>query len=126
MLDTDPETRVRAAAEGYCVALHEADAAFFERLCDARFFMTTMSDGAQVFLDKATFVGRVAARQPFEGAPSFEILSVDVESDMASVKLWVDMAPRRFCDYLGFSLVDGEWRLVTKLFRTERGPAFVL
>ena len=42
---------------------------------------------------------------------------------MAHVKLWVDMAPRRYCDYLGFLKIDGEWKLATKLWRTADGPA---
>ena len=124
MLDQPGTAVVRAAAEGYCVALHEADADFLEALCHDRFFMTSVQpDGRQHVFDKAAFVARARARKPFEGAPSYEILSIDVEPEMAHVKLWVDMAPRRFCDYLGFMLVDGEWKLATKLFRTAQGPA---
>ena len=124
MLDQTTEAAVRTAAEGYCLALHNADADHLEALCDDRFFMTTMQpDGKQHYFDKTSFVARARARDPFEGDPSYEILSVDVEPEMAMVKLWVDMAPRRYCDYLGFVLVDGQWRLIQKLFRTASGPA---
>ncbi len=124
MLDTSAEAAVRAAAEGYCVALHNSDADFLDRLCHDRFFMTSMQpDGREWFFDKTQFVERCRVRDPFDGAPSFEILSVDMEPEIAQVKLWVDMAPRRYCDYLGFMAVDGEWKLVTKLFRTADGPA---
>ena len=124
MLDKTAEAAVRAAAEGYCVALHRADAGFLENLCHDRFFMTTIQpNGQQFFFDKASFVARCRARDPFAGEPSFEILSVDLEPEMAQVKLWVDMPPRRFCDYLGFMRVGSDWKLVTKLFRTADGPA---
>ena len=124
MLDQTAEAAVRAVAERYCIALHNADADFLDALCDERFHMTTMQpDGQQHVFDKAAFVARCRARDSFDGEPSFEILSVNVEPDMAMVKLWVDMAPRRYCDYLGFVLVDGEWRLIQKLFRTASGPA---
>lgn len=124
MLDQPNEAAVRAAAEGYCIALHHADADFLERLCHERFFMTSMQPtGKELYFDKTSFVARARGRDPFEGEPSFEILDVDVEPEMAHVKLWVDMAPRRYCDYLGFVPVKGEWRLITKLFRTAKGPA---
>ena len=124
MFDTAAESAVRAAAVAYCEGLHNSTAETFEALCHDRFFMTSVQpDGSTLFIDKPTFVERVRARQPFAGTPSFEILAIDVEPEIAHVKLWVDMPPRRFCDYLGFFRIDGEWKLVTKLFRTASGPA---
>ena len=124
MLDTQAEAAIRAAAEGYCVALHNADADFLDTLCHDRYFMTSKQpDGAELFFDKTAFVERCRARDPFAGEPSFEILSIDIEPEMAHVKLWVDMAPRRYCDYLGFIKVGDDWKLITKLFRTAKGPA---
>lgn len=124
MLDTSPEAAIRAAAEGYCIALHNSDADFLANLCHDRYFMTSMQpNGQEWFFDKTQFVERCRARPPFAGEPSFEILSVDIEPEMAHVKLWVDMAPRRYCDYLGFMKVGADWKLVTKLFRTADGPA---
>ncbi|MEM7189835.1 MAG: nuclear transport factor 2 family protein [Pseudomonadota bacterium] len=124
MLDATQEAAVRAAAEGYCVALHTSDHEFLADLCHDNFAMATVQpDGGQHFFDKESFVARAAAREPFAGEPSFEILSIDVEPEMAMVKLWVDMPPRRYCDYLGFMLVDGQWKLINKLFRTADGPS---
>ena len=120
----NPEAEVIAIAEAYCVALHTSDWEAFEAMCHERYFMTSAKPGAvpegdPVFFDKTTFVERVKNRPAFAGEPVFEIFSVDVEGDeMASVKLSVDMKPRRFHDYLGFYRVNGEWKLVTKLFRT--------
>jgi len=124
MLDHATETAIRAAAEVYCVALHNADADALDALCHENFAMATMQpSGEQMFFDKAAFVARARARDPYDGTPSFEILSVDVEPEMAQVKLWVDMPPRRFCDYLGFMKVGDEWKLIQKLFRTAAGPS---
>lgn len=121
---SDAKAAVLAAAEAYCLALHRGEADVLEALCHERYFMTSVQpDGQQVYFDKTQFVARARARAPFEGEPSFEILSVDVEPEMAQVKLWVDMPPRRFCDHLGFVPIDGEWKLITKLFRTASGPA---
>ena len=118
------EQAIRNAAEIYCVALHNSDADALAALCHDAFFMTTMLDKGEPFLlNKQTFTDRARARTPFDGAPSWGIESIDVEPDMAHVKLWVDMPPRRFCDYLGFVPVNGEWKLITKLYRVAQGPA---
>ncbi|WP_137699941.1 nuclear transport factor 2 family protein [Marimonas lutisalis] len=120
-----PIQEVTAQARAYCEALHWSDAAAFERMCHEDFLMTYVaSDGQSRKIDKAAFVGRVAGRDPFAGDPSYHIETVDVAGpDIAHVKLWVDMPPRRYKDYLGFFHVGGEWKLITKLFRVESGPA---
>lgn len=124
MLDQTAEATIRAAAEGYCIALHNADADFLDDLCHENFAMATVQpDGTQHFFTKESFVARARARDPFSGEPSFKILSVDIDPEMAMVKLWVDMAPRRFCDHLGFFKVGDDWKLISKLFRTADGPS---
>ncbi|MEM6904300.1 MAG: nuclear transport factor 2 family protein [Pseudomonadota bacterium] len=124
MLDHQAEQEVRAAAVAYCEGLHHSDASIFETLCHERYFMVgAQGAGETLFFDKTRFIDRIRARDPFPGAPSYQIVSVDVEENTASVKLWVDMPPRRFVDYLGFARLDGDWRLMTKLFRVGQGPA---
>jgi hypothetical protein len=116
---------VRAQAVAYCEALQRARADVLEAMCDAGFAMRAPGPAGDAPLrwDRATFVARVAAREPFPGEPSFEILSVDVAGDIAQVRLWVDVPPRRYEDFLGFVRSGSDWRLATKLFRTARGPA---
>ncbi|MBY8975322.1 nuclear transport factor 2 family protein [Rhodobacteraceae bacterium NNCM2] len=123
---TDPvHDTVKSLAVAYCEAIHHSKPEVFEQMCHERFLMTALDGtGAPVFWDKAAYLERVVGREPFPGAPSYEILSVDVAGDeTAHVKLWVDVPPRRFEDYLGFFRVGGEWKLITKLFRTAGGPA---
>ena len=122
---TVPVQEVALKARAYCEALHWSDAKAFEDMCHDDFLMTFVApDGTARKIDKAAFVDRVRARDPFPGEPSYHIETVDVAGhDIAHVKLWVDMPPRRFKDYLGFFRVDGDWKLITKLFRTESGPA---
>ena len=120
-----PVQEIVAEARAYCEALHRSDAKVFERMCHDDFLMTYVgSDGQARKIDKSAFVGRVAGRDAFAGDPSYHIETVDVAGpDIAHVKLWVDMPPRRYKDYLGFFHVGGEWKLITKLFRVESGPA---
>lgn len=121
---TDALEQVTAAAEAYCVALNKADGDALDALCHERFLMTWVKeDGTPRFLNKEKFVGGIRTLDADTDAPSFEVLSIDVEGpDMAHVKLWVDMPPRRYLDYLGFFRIEGEWRLITKLFRVAEGP----
>ena len=123
-VQSDAET-IRALAETYCVSLHHARAAVFAEMCHDNFLMTAVTgSGGAIFWDKAAFLARVGGRAPFPGAPSFAILGVDVAGgEIARVHLWVDIPPRRFEDHLGFFRVDGEWKLVTKVFRTLDGPS---
>lgn len=116
---------VHAAAVAYCVGIHTADVATFEALCHDNFAMSAVAGSGQaVFWDKAAYLARVAGRDAFPGAPVYEILNIDIAgSDMAHVKLRVGVPPRLFEDYLGFFRVGGEWKLITKLFRTVDGPA---
>lgn len=124
MKDLDAPSDLRAAAESYCRALHDADAGALEELCHPRFLMSwTGPDGAVHTLDRAQFAARVGSRQPFDGAPEFEILETTTDGDMAHVRLTVSVPPRRFRDHLGFLRGGGRWRLVNKLFVVADGPA---
>ncbi|WP_306005972.1 nuclear transport factor 2 family protein [Aquicoccus porphyridii] len=120
-----PVQEVADRARAYCEALHWSDETVFEDMCHENFLMTYVGqDGQGRFIDKSAFVDRVAARDAFAGEPSYHIETVDVAGHgIAHVKLWVDMPPRRFEDYLGFFHVGGEWKLITKLFRVASGPA---
>jgi Putative lumazine-binding len=115
---------VNAAAYAYCAALNAADGDALDALCHERFLMTWVKDdGTPRFLNKEKFVGGIRSLEADKDALSCEVISVDVEgTDIAHVKLWVDMPPRRYMDYLGFFRVEGEWRLITKLFRVAKGP----
>lgn len=119
------QSAVHALAVAYCEGIHHSRPEVFEEMCHDRFLMMAVTRAANaVFWDKAAYLERVAGRDPFPGEPSYEILNVDVAGDeIARVHLWVDVPPRRFEDHLGFIRVGGEWKLITKVFRTMDGPA---
>jgi len=122
---TPEHEAVHAQAVAYCEGIHNARPEVFESMCHERFLMTALAgSGAPIFWDKAAYLARVAGRDPFPGDASYEIQTVDVTGgEIAHVALWIDVPPRRFQDYLGFIRIGGEWKLITKLFRTARGPA---
>lgn len=119
------EDAVRAQAIAYCEGIHHSRPEIFREMCHEHFAMTAVTGaGGTQHWDKAAYLERVRGRAPFPGVPSYKILSVDVAGDeTARVHLWVDVPPRRFEDHLGFVRVGGQWKLITKVFRTLDGPA---
>lgn len=122
MMDTivPAESAVRALADEYCRGVYYALPEVFEAICHDRFFMTEVTtEGGANHWDLPAYLERVRGRSAFEGEVSAEILSIDVAGDeIARVHLWVDVPPRRYEDHLGFVRVDGQWKLLTKVFRT--------
>ena len=127
MLDkvaADVATDVRAAAEAYCRALHEADTATLARIFHESAHLYLSQEGVLTDWPRQHFLDRVGARQPGQGAPDYEIESVDVAGpEMAVVRLSVGVPPRRYRDYLNFLRIGGEWRVISKVFRVADGPA---
>lgn len=113
---------LQEAVAAYCAALHFARGAVLEDLCHPNFLMQWAGTGIQS-IDKAAFVARVGGRAAQPGDVAYEILAVDVDHDMAQVKLNVTVGPRVYTDQLGFLRSGAKWSLVTKLFRVASGPA---
>lgn len=124
MLDqTSAEEAVRAAAEAYCVALHNADIAALTEIFAETSHLYAAQDGALIEWPRQVFLDRNEARGPCAGAPDFEIHDVQVAGpEMAQARLSVSVPPRRFTDYLNFLLIDGRWRVIAKIFRVADGP----
>ena len=111
---------VCAQAVAYSEAVYYARADVFADMCHDQFSMTLVNDdGTTQHWDKTAYLERVSGRTAFSGDASYEILGVDVSGGcMARVHLWVDVPPARYEDHLGFVLMDGSWKLLTKVFRT--------
>lgn len=106
---------VHATAVTYCEAVFKAREDVFKTLCHDAFHMVCADD--QQVWDKAAYLNRVRARDAAEGDPVYKILDVEVDGDMARIKLHVGIPGVVFEDYLGFVRVENEWKLINKLFR---------
>ena len=111
------------AVDAYCSALHFARGDVLQALCHETFLMQWSDASGLRSIDKAAFVARVGGRAAQAGDVTYEILFVDVDHDMAQVKLNVTVGERVFTDQLGFLRSGAAWSLVTKLFRVASGPA---
>jgi len=114
---------VRAQALAYCHGVYKAKPEVFETLCHDAFHMVC-ADGPELQAwDKAAYLARVTARDAAEGDTIYNIETIEVDGDMARVKLRVGVPGVLYEDYLGFARVDGEWKLINKLFRTVGSSA---
>lgn len=68
----------------------------------------------------ASFTGSPA---PDEAERRRWIESVDVEGSTASAKIVLDYPAARFVDYMSLLRVDGEWKIVNKIFHRDPGPS---
>jgi hypothetical protein len=120
---TPAEAAVRSQAKAYGEAVYHARAESFEEMCHERFHMTLIGPDGATFWDKAAYLERVRGRSAFPRDPSYEILDDrrGGRRDRARASLG-GRAPVRYEDHLGFVKVDGQWKLLTKVFRTM-GPA---
>lgn len=64
----------------------------------------------------AGFTGKPAAD---EAARKRSIESIDVAGNAASAKIILDYPATRFVDYMSLLKIDGEWKIVTKIFYAE-------
>jgi hypothetical protein len=120
---TPHEEALEAVVAAYGEAVYFARAEVFEDMCHERFQMTLIDGDGATFWDKAAYLDRVRGRTAFPGEASYGVFSIDVAGDeIARAHLWVDVPPLRYEDHLGFVKVDGQWKLLTKVFRTM-GPA---
>ncbi|MGF1500520.1 MAG: nuclear transport factor 2 family protein [Paracoccaceae bacterium] len=114
---------VRARAVAYAEALWRGDAVALEGIFHPAAHLYASQDGALIDWPRAQFLDRVAARSPGEGPAEYTIREVSVVGpEMAHVALDVAVPERRFTDYLNFLMLDGEWRVIAKIFRVAEGP----
>lgn len=124
MLDQSLAAEVEAAAVAYCVALHEGDAVTLAKIFHEQSNLYASENDALIVNPREAFLDRARTRGKMDGAPDYEILSVEMAGpEMAHVTLSVGLQPRRFLDYLNFLKIDGEWRVIAKIFRVAEGPA---
>ncbi|MEM6944511.1 MAG: nuclear transport factor 2 family protein [Pseudomonadota bacterium] len=115
---------VMAAAEAYCVALHESDTARLAAIFHENSHLYASGEAGLIDWPLPFFLERVGGREPGKGAPDYEILSVEMSGpEMARVHLEVAVPPRRYADYLDFLKLNGAWRVIAKIFRVAEGPA---
>lgn len=111
------EDAVRTAVDHYLAAHATGDGAHIDRVFHPDAMLFWVADGQLQRRPGAEY------RAGFRGTPPADeaqrkrwIEMVDVTGDVAVAKVVLDYPNARFTDYFALLRVDGEWRVMTKIF----------
>lgn len=122
------EAEIRTLLQDYFDGLHFSDVERLGRVFHASAMYACATSGTLQVLDMATYLPVVALRpspaslgQPRED----EIVSIEMAGPVTALaRVHCTIAPKRFTDLLTLVRVDGQWRILAKVFHFElEGPA---
>lgn len=121
-MDTD-DRALRALAQSYFDAAYEMDADKFAAIFHPSSSVTKVADDGKVsVVPIAEWLAAVRnlkapKRQGFER--NDRILSIDVERELALLKLKLQIPPRHFTDMLSCLKANGTWMIVQKVMTSK-------
>lgn len=121
-MDTDIRA-LTAMAKTYFDAAYEMDAEKFASVFHHASAVTKVGEDGNVSVTPiATWLAGVRSMKApkLQGLERHdEILSIDVERDLALLKVKLQIPPRYFTDMLSCLKVDGTWKIVQKVMMAE-------
>lgn len=120
----DEEAGVRAAVEHYFQGHATGEGQHFAKVFHPASSLFAVRDGKFLEIPSADYIGR-ASGKPAADEPkrSRKIESVDITGNAAMAKVTLDYPAVKFTDYLSLLKVDGEWKIVNKIFYAEQRGA---
>jgi hypothetical protein len=117
------EAGVRKALNAYFEAQATGQSEHFRRGMHADMRMSFVRDGKLVHRNLDEFVGGNSSGKPFpdEAKRKRKIVMVDITGTAAVAKIELDYPDVFFTDYMSLLNVDGEWKIVDKIF--DRAPS---
>ena len=118
---SEEETGVRAALEHYLQGHATGQADHFRQAFhpEAKLFWVNDGELAQR-TSEAYIAGARGEPAPNEAERVRRIESIDITGNAASAKIVLDYPGVVFTDYMSLLKVDGEWKIVNKIFYRER------
>jgi hypothetical protein len=118
------EAGVRTALNAYLDGHKTGQADAFRRAFHPAARMLYVKDGQFVKTEIADFIARAAGKPAAdEDKRHRSIDSIDIVGDAAIAKLTLDYPEVTFTDYMTLLKINGEWRIVSKVFHADRGKA---
>ena len=116
----DDEAAVRRALEHYLQGHATGDGAHFRMVFHAESELYWVQDGALRQRTSDDYIAAAPGRPAEDEADRRRrIVSVDVSGTAASAKIELDYPAVRFIDYMSLLKIDGEWKIVNKIFHRE-------
>ncbi|QPC89574.1 nuclear transport factor 2 family protein [Mesorhizobium sp. INR15] len=121
-MDTDVRA-LRTLAQAYFDAAYEMDAEKFASILHPLCSVTKVADDGDVGVTPVAAwlaaVRSTTAPKQMGAERDDHILSIDVERDLALVKLKLQVPPRKFTDLLSCLKVNGNWKIVQKVMTSK-------
>lgn len=114
------EAAVRAAIEHYFRGHATGDGENYKKVFhpDSRLFF--IRDGKLTQVTSAEYIARAPGKPAEDEAKrKRHIESIDITGNAAIVKLVLDYPSAKLTDYMSLLKVDGEWKIVNKIFYAE-------
>ena len=117
------EAQIRALLQDYFDGLHFSDAVRLGRVFHASAMYACATSGTLQQLDMAAYLPMVAARPSpasLGQAREDEIASIEMAGPVTALaRVHCTIAPKRFTDLLTLVRLDGEWRILAKVFHFD-------
>jgi hypothetical protein len=121
--DTAADAEIRALLQDYFDGLHLSDAARLGRVFHASAMYACATSGTLQLLDMATYLAMVAQRPSpasLGQARSDDIVSIEMAGPVTALaRVHCTIAPKRFTDLLTLVRLDGQWRVLAKVFHFD-------
>jgi hypothetical protein len=118
------EARVRVALEAYLEGHATGQADAFRRAFQPEARMLFVREGKFVKTEIADFIARAPGKPAADESQRKRTIDfIDISGDAAIARLTLDYPDVKFVDYMTLLKVDGEWRIVSKVFDADRRPA---
>jgi hypothetical protein len=115
---------LRALGDAYGSAAHDMDADRFAEIMHPDGSATRIgADGAVSIIPLKDWIANVRTREsPRElGVPfSCTIHAIEVEKDLGLIRLGLALGEDAFTDLLSCLKIDGNWKIMQKVFRSEK------
>ncbi len=118
------EAGVRAALEAYLEGHATGQGEAFRRAFQPEARMLFVRDGKFVKTEIADFIARAPGKPAADESQRKRTIDfIDISGDAAIARLTLDYPDVKFVDYMTLLKVEGEWRIVSKVFDAYRRPA---
>lgn len=118
------EAGVRAALEAYLDGHASGRAESFRRAFHPETRMLFMRDGKYNKVEIADYIARAPGKPAADESQRRRAIDlIDITGDAAIARLTLDYPDAKLTDYMTLLKIDGEWRIVAKVFSADRRPA---
>ncbi|HLL71892.1 MAG TPA: nuclear transport factor 2 family protein [Pyrinomonadaceae bacterium] len=114
------EAAVRQAIEHYFRGHATGDGQHFQKVFHPEAKLFWMRDGKFTQRTSADYIAGASGKPaPDEAQRKRSIESIDITGNAAVVKVLLDYPSARLTDYMSMLKIDGEWKIVNKMFVSE-------